>query len=165
MNEKTQCTWHWQVEAYDVSKWAYAGIKGHLWNMSSSFFQRGCRQECPKHGQETQRLVPYSQGTMVTCVTWDVPFRRELYAASSRGRYGNAISTPPCWGMSVRIAGFLSHRLEEHHPCPADLESKPLYRQAQSLPSSLRVWLSEWRSQESDSLDWAETSTLDAINS
>ncbi len=36
------------------------------------YFQRGRRKECPKHGQETQRLVPYSQGTMVTCVTWDV---------------------------------------------------------------------------------------------
>ncbi len=42
------------------------------------FFQRGRRQECPKHGQEMQCLVPYSQGTMVTYVTWDVPFRREL---------------------------------------------------------------------------------------
>ncbi len=29
-------------------------------------------------------------------------------------------------GKSVRIAVFLSHRLEEHHPCPADLESKYL---------------------------------------
>ncbi len=40
------------------------------------FFQRGRRQECPKHGHETQRLVPYSQGTMVTYVTWDVPLRK-----------------------------------------------------------------------------------------
>ncbi len=127
-------------------------------------FQRGHRQECPKHGQETQRLDPYSQGTMVTCVTWDVPFRRELYSASSWGRYGNAIPTPPCWGMSVRIAGFLSHRLEEHHPCPADLESTSKLK-ARHHRLSLRVWLSEWRSQESDSLDWAETSTLNAINS
>ncbi len=38
MNKNTQCTWHWQVEAYDVSKWASAGIKGRLWNTSSSFF-------------------------------------------------------------------------------------------------------------------------------
>ncbi len=38
MNGSIQCTWHWQVEAYDVSKWASAGIKGRLWNMSSSFF-------------------------------------------------------------------------------------------------------------------------------
>ncbi len=29
-NENTQCTWHWQVEAYDVSTWASAGIKGRL---------------------------------------------------------------------------------------------------------------------------------------
>ncbi len=33
MNEKTQCTWHWQVEAYDLSKWVTAGIKGRLWNV------------------------------------------------------------------------------------------------------------------------------------
>ncbi len=41
MNENTHCTWHWQVEAYDVSKWASAGIKGHLWNTSSSFLSSG----------------------------------------------------------------------------------------------------------------------------
>ncbi len=78
MNKNTQCTWNCQVEAYDVSKWASAGIKGCLWNTSSSFFQRGRQQKCPKHSQETQCLVPYSQGTMVTYVTWDIPFRREL---------------------------------------------------------------------------------------
>ncbi len=38
MNKNTQCTLHWQVEAYDVSKWASAGIKRCLWNTSSSFF-------------------------------------------------------------------------------------------------------------------------------
>ncbi len=41
MNKNTQCTWHWQVEAYDVSKWASAGIKGRLWNTSYFFFFRG----------------------------------------------------------------------------------------------------------------------------
>ncbi len=41
MNEKTQCTWHWQVEAYDLSKWASAGIKGCLWNTPSSFLSSG----------------------------------------------------------------------------------------------------------------------------
>ncbi len=41
MNAKTQCTWHWQVEAYDVSKWVSAGIKGRLWNTSSSFLSSG----------------------------------------------------------------------------------------------------------------------------
>ncbi len=41
MNEKTQRTWHWQVEAYDVSKWASVGIKGHLWNTSPSFLSSG----------------------------------------------------------------------------------------------------------------------------
>ncbi len=30
-----------QVEAYDVSKWASAGIKGRLWNTSSSFLSSG----------------------------------------------------------------------------------------------------------------------------
>ncbi len=40
-NESTQCTWHWQVEAYDVSKWVSAGIKGRLWNTSSSFLSSG----------------------------------------------------------------------------------------------------------------------------
>ncbi len=40
-NENTQCTWHWQVEAYDISKWASAGIKGRLWNTSSSFLSSG----------------------------------------------------------------------------------------------------------------------------
>ncbi len=49
---------------------------------------------------------------------------RELYAASSRGRYGNAMLTPPCWGKECPKAEFLSHRLEEHHPCPAELGSK-----------------------------------------
>ncbi len=39
--KKQQCTWHWQVEAYDVSKWATAGIKGPLWNTSSSFLSSG----------------------------------------------------------------------------------------------------------------------------
>ncbi len=41
MNKNTQCTWHWQVEAYDVSKWASAGIKVRLWNTSSSFLSSG----------------------------------------------------------------------------------------------------------------------------
>ncbi len=45
----------------------------------------------------------HSQGTMVTYVTWDVPFRRELYTASSfEGRFGNDMPTPPCWGKSVK---------------------------------------------------------------
>ncbi len=33
-------------------------------------------------------------------------------------------NTPPCWGKECPKAGFLSHRLEEHHPCPAELGSK-----------------------------------------
>ncbi len=56
-------------------------------------------------------------------------------------------------GKSVRIAGFLSHRLEEHHPCQADLESKNLstgklkarhHRLAQQS-MALRVEVSEKR--------------------
>ncbi len=39
--KKTQCTWHWQVEAYDVRKLASVGIKGRLWNTSSSFLSSG----------------------------------------------------------------------------------------------------------------------------
>ncbi len=35
------------------------------------------RQECPKHGPETQRLVPYSQGTMV--------YMRNLRRSLSKG--------------------------------------------------------------------------------
>ncbi len=41
MNKNTQCTWHWEVEAYEVSKWASTGIKGRLWNTSSSFLSSG----------------------------------------------------------------------------------------------------------------------------
>ncbi len=116
--------------AGDVSKWASAGIKGRLWNTSSSFFQRGRRQECPKYGQETQHLVPYSQGIMVTCVTWDVPFRRELYA------YGNAIPTPPCWGKECPNSCIPKSQTRGTPSLPSRSRvKKPLYRQAQSSPS------------------------------
>ncbi len=49
-------------------------------------------------------------------------------------------------------AGFLSHRLEEHHPCSAELGSKKTLLQASSKLAIIdwltRVWLSEWKSQK-----------------
>ncbi len=71
-------------------------------NTSSSFFQGG-PTGMPKAWRRDTVSRSHSQGTMVTYVTWDVPFRRELYTASSfEGHFGNAMPTPPCWGKSVQ---------------------------------------------------------------
>ncbi len=127
------------------------------------FLKRGRRQEYPKHGQETQHLIPYSQGIMVTCLTWDITFRRELCAASSRRRYEKAIPTPPCWGMCVRIAGFLSHRLKEHHLCqnlPTG-KLKACHHKLAHQSMALRVEVSGQRLPRLR----GDLSTLDATNS
>ncbi len=56
-------------------------------------------------------------------------------------------------------AGFLSHRLEEHHPCSAG-QLKARHHRLAHESMALGVEVSE-----SDSLNWEETSTLDTMNS
>ncbi len=99
--------WLKTPNALGIGRWtpmtqANVSIKGHLWNTSSSFFQgrlTGMSEAWPRDAVSRS----HSQGTMVTYVTWDVPFRRELYTASSfEVRVGNAMPTPPCWGKSVQ---------------------------------------------------------------
>ncbi len=88
-----------------------------------------------------------------------------LFRGSLWERYANAAMLREKYPK----AGFLSHRLEEHHPCSAELGSK-------GNPSSGQLKARHHRLahesmalgvevSESDSLNREETSTLDAMNS
>ncbi len=71
-----------------------------------------------------------------------------LFRGSLWERYANAAMLRE----KCPKAGFLSHRLEEHHPCSAELGSKKTLLQASSKLAIIdwltRVWLSEWKSQK-----------------
>ncbi len=132
-------------------------------------FFKGDRQRMPEAWPRDVASRSHSQGTMVTYVTWDVPFRRELLTLRPLGdAMGNAMPTPPCWGK-VPKSWIPKSRLEEHHPCSAELGSKKTLLQASSKARHHRLahesMALEWKVSESDSLNWEETSTLDAMNS
>ncbi len=112
----------------------------------------------------------HSQGTMVTCVTWDVPFRRELYTAYLlRGSLWKAIQRrhaevkvskswipkSQTWGTPSLLSRT---RVKKKNPSSGQLKARHHRLAHESMALGVEV-------SESDSLNWEETSTLDAMNS
>ncbi len=88
------------------------------------FFQGGTDRNAPKHGQESRSLFSGNYGYIRN-------LRRSLPKGTStlhplEGAMGTLSQRRHAEGKSVQKLDSLSHRLEEHHPCPAELDRKPL---------------------------------------
>ncbi len=130
MITNTQCTWHWQV--FDMTQ-VFC-----LWRKLMSICEhkrapvehiiliiQGGPTGMPKAWPRDAVSRSHSQGTMVTYVTWDVPFPKgTLHCVLFRGSLWERYANAAMLREKCPKAGFLSHRLEEHHPCSAELGSK-----------------------------------------
>ncbi len=103
------------------------GIKGHLWNTSSSFFSKRTPAGMPEAWpRDAASRSQFSGNHGYMCNLRRSLSKGTLCCVLKRLLMGMLYQCHHAEGKSVQIAGFLSHRLEEHHPCPADLESKNL---------------------------------------
>ncbi len=130
MNENTQCTWHWQVEAYDVSKWASAGIKGRLWNTSSSFLPSGdicfwsvsIMKRFRRCADPCQRFWHQMTHTIYALCVW----AKSMHALFSR-EWSAFIVSFFLWESSALVCLFSRENWGNHLPPAARVQ--PLLRQ------------------------------------
>ncbi len=164
MNKNTQCTWHW----------ASAGIKGRLWNTSFSFFKGDTDRNARSMAKRRSVSFPILRELCNLCNICNL--RHSLPKGTSTlhplqgamgtlwERYANAAMlrerVSKSWIPKSQTQGTpsLPSRTRVKNPSSGKLKARHHRLAHQSMALGVEV-------SESDSLDWEETSTLDAMNS
>ncbi len=133
------------------------------------FFSRGTDRNARSMAKRRSVSFPFSGNYgYIRNLRRSLP-KGTLHCVLFRGSYGNAMPTPPCWGNvsktwipKSQTWGTLSllsrTRVKKKNPSSGQLKARHHRLAHESMALGVEV-------SESDSLNWEETSTLDAMNS
>ncbi len=133
------------------------------------FFPRGTDRNARSMAKRRSVSFPFSGNYGYIRNLRRSPPKGTLHCVLFRGSLWERYANAAMLREKCPKAGFLSHRLEEHHPCSAELGSKETPSSGQLKARHHRLAHESMalgvEVSESDSLNREETPTLDAMNS